>query len=178
MTESTQLSCACGQVRLTVAGRPIVSAECCCNSCRTASATFEGLPGARRVREPNGATRYELYRKDRVRILSGSAHIREFRLKPNSHTRRVVAACCNTPLFTELESGHWLSLYGRLWPAGTLPPLEMRTMTSDLPDPSVLANDIPNAREYTGSFMWKLLTAWIAMGFRSPKIAVAGKLEV
>lgn len=173
----TELACACGQVRIEVTGRPIVSAECCCNSCRRASTTFEALPGARPVREPNGTTRYELFRKDRVRIVSGAGQLREFRLKPNAHTRRVVAACCNTPLFTEFESGHWLSMYGRLWPAGTLPPLQVRTMAGDLPDPSVLPGDVPNARAHTGSFMWKLLGAWVAMGFRVPKVEVAGRLE-
>jgi hypothetical protein len=174
---TTQLTCTCGQVRIEVAGAPIVSVECCCNSCRTAGTKFEALPGARPVLGPHGQTRYELYRKDRVRFVAGTEHFREFRLKPNSHTRRVIAVCCNTPLFTEFQGGHWLSLYGGLWPAGTLPPLEMRTMASDLPDASVLLDDVPNARTQGGVFMWKLLSAWVAMGFRVPKIEVAGQLE-
>ena len=51
------------------------------------------------------------------------------------------------------------------------------TMAGDLPDLSILPDDVPNARAHTGSFMWKLLTAWVAMGFRVPKIEVAGRLN-
>lgn len=176
MASETHLSCSCGLVRLELTGPSIISAECCCTSCRTAGERLERLPGARPVRGPFGATRYELYRKDRVRFASGGEHLREFRLTPDSRTRRVVAACCNTPLFTEFQGGHWLSLYGALWPAGTLPPLQMRTMTSDLPDVSVLPDDVPNLKRQNGTFFGKLLLAWVAMGFRVPSIAVAGKL--
>ena len=68
MSTTQDLSCACGHVRLTVTDAPILSAECCCDSCRDAAARFEQLPGARPIREPHGSIRYELYRKDRVRF--------------------------------------------------------------------------------------------------------------
>lgn len=177
MTQTTGLSCACGEVRIEVEGSHIMSAECCCNSCREAGARIGALPGAEPVVDDKGATRFEIYRKDRVRFSAGAEQLKEFRLKPESKTCRVVAACCNTPLFLEFQSGHWLSLYGGLWPAGALPPLEMRTMAMDLPDASVLPADVPNARRQSASFMWKLLGAWIAMGFRSPKIEVNGAIS-
>ena len=177
MNKATELSCACGQVRLEVEGTPIVTVECCCNSCRAAGARFQALPSAPSILSPNGCTRFVLYRKDRVRFVQGSANLKEFRLKPESKTRRVVATCCNTPVFAEFQNGHWLSLYGCLWPAGTLPALEMRTMTMDLPAGTALPDDVPNARRQSVSFFVKLLSAWIAMGFRSPKIAVNGELR-
>jgi hypothetical protein len=174
MTQTTQLSCACGQALLKVEGAPIISAECCCNSCRSAGAILQTLTSAPPILEPSGATRLVLYRKDRVRFVRGAALLKEYRLTPNSKTRRVVAACCNTPVFLEFQKGHWLSLYGCLWPDGSLPPLEMRTMTMDLPTGTTLPDDVPNARRQTFSFFVKLLSAWIAMGFRSPKVAVNG----
>ena len=158
-------------------GNPIVTVECCCNSCRAAGARFQALPSAPSILSPNGGTRFVLYRKDRIRFVQGSANLKEFRLKPESKTRRVVAICCNTPVFAEFQNGHWLSLYGCLWPAGTLPALEMRTMTMDLPAGTALPDDVPNARRQSVSFFVKLLSAWIAMGFRSPKIAVNGELR-
>jgi hypothetical protein len=140
---------------------------------------MQTLPAAPAVLETNGATRFVLYRKDRVRFLKGTHLLKEFRLTPEAKTRRVVATCCNTPVFLEFTNGHWLSLYGGLWPAGTLPPLEMRTMTSDLPAGSALPADVPNGKRQSFSFFVKLLGAWIAMGFRSPKIAfVNGELQV
>jgi hypothetical protein len=177
MTQITQLACACGQVRLHVQNAPIVNAECLCDSCRRAGARLQALPGAPPVLEANGGTRFVLYRKDRVQVIAGVDRLKEFRLTPEAKTRRVVAACCNTPVFLEFEAGHWLSLYGHLWPEGTLPPLDMRTMASDLADASVLADDVPNYKRQSFRFFAKLLGAWIAMGFRSPKIAVNGEIH-
>jgi len=177
MSRTTALSCACGQFRLEVEGAPIVNAECCCNSCRAAGARFQALPSAPTILLPSGATRFVLQRKDRLRFVRGSENLREFRLTPESKTRRVVAGCCNTPVFAEFQGGHWLSLYGCLWPAGTLPALDLRTMTMDLPAGTVLPADVPNAARHTVSFYLKLLGAWVAMGFRSPKIAVDGELR-
>lgn len=179
MTHVTRLACACGQVQLEVDRAPIVSTECHCNSCRAAGAKLQTLPAAPPILEPNGGTRFVLYRKDRVRFLQGAERLKELRLIPGAKTRRVVATCCNTPIFLEFQNGHWLSLYGCLWPQGKLPPLELRTMTGDLPDASALADDVPNGKRQSFSFFARLVGAWIAMGFRSPKIRVVhGEIHV
>ena len=147
MNGVTGIGCACGQVRLEVAGRPLIVAECCCNSCRDGAARMAaGLPRAPQVANGHGGTHYVLYRKDRVRLLSGVEHLHGFRLTPEAPTRRVVATCCDTPVFVEFKGGHWLSLYGS--PAGAWP---------------------------AAGFYGRLLTAWIAMGFRVPKVEIAGE---
>jgi hypothetical protein len=174
MADTTQLACACGQVRLEVAGSPIIAAECHCTSCRTAGGKIEALPDAQPVLEANGGTRYVLYRKDRVRVLQGAELLKEFRLTPKSPTRRVVASCCNTPVFTEFQHGHWLSLYRQLWPAGAAPRPEIRTMVSDRIDMPALDASIPNLKTQSGMFFVRLLGAWMAMGFRTPKVTVGG----
>ena len=43
-------------------------------------------------------------------------------------------------------------------------------MTKDLPEGIVLPNDVPNPKRHTPGFMLKLMGAWVAMGFRTPKI--------
>lgn len=63
-------------------------------------------------------------------------------------------------------------------PGGTRPAVEIRTMVSDLTDASNLPNDIPNMKTHTMSFYMKILGAWIKMGFKNPKITVAGKIDV
>jgi hypothetical protein len=176
---TTRLACACGRVALEVERAPILSAECCCTSCRTAGVRLQNLPGAKPLLGRHGVTRFVLYRKDRVRFLTGADLLAELRLTRNAATRRVVATCCNTPVFLDFEKGHWLSLYGGLWPLGTLPPLEMRTMASDLPDASVLPDDVPNSRRQSLGFFAKLLGAWAAMGFRTPQLPrIERELEV
>jgi hypothetical protein len=130
----TPLPCACGQSALQVHGTPLINAECLCTDCQNAGAFLQSLPGAKPVLDHHGATRFVLYRKDRVCCVKGAELLRAHRLSKNASTRRVVARCCNTPMFLDFSGGHWLSIYGGLWPAGTLPALDLRTMTRSKPE--------------------------------------------
>lgn len=160
-------ACACGEVRFETVGAPILTAICCCESCQTASHLFE-LAGALPVLNSEGGTGFILQRKDRLRCAQGAGRLQDHRLKPDSPTRRVLASCCNTPMFLEFTKGHWLSLYRDRF-ADDAPPPEMRVMTGDLPKGVRLSDDMPNYASHSGRFMWKLLSAWAAMGFRVPK---------
>lgn len=178
MTERFPLTCACGAVEMEVSGAPFLSTECLCTSCRTSAEVMEALPGAPRLRAASGGTRTEMYRKDRVRCTKGAEHLREFRLNKQTKTRRVVATCCNTPVFLDFTEGHWIDLYAPLWRERPLPPLEMRTMASDLPDASGLPNDVPNHKTHSAGFFVRLIGAWAAMGFKRPRIDyVSGVLD-
>ena len=46
----------------------------------------------------------------------GAEYLEEWRLKPNSPTRRVVATCCNSAMFLDFTKGHWLSMYRNRFP--------------------------------------------------------------
>ncbi len=72
-------------------------------------------------------------------------------------------------MFLEMKGGHWLSMYRNRFPKSA-PPLEMRVMTRDRRAGVELAPDLPNFASHSVKFMWKLLTAWIAMGFRAPRV--------
>ena len=174
MAEAHTLSCTCGQVQLTARQSPIIVTECHCNSCRSAGAVLQTLPGATSVLDANGGTPFVLYRKDRIGFPKGSDLLAEYRLSPDAPTRRVVASCCNTALFLEFEHGHWLSIYGHLWPQGTMPGIEVRTMTGDRAGGPALGSEIPSGKLATAGFYARLLGAWIAMGFKQPKIRVGG----
>lgn len=170
MPEHIDLSCACGKLQLQLEGAPILCAECHCTSCRTAGEQLQALNLARPMLEPNGGTRFVLYRKDRIHFRAGTDALREHRLSARSKTRRLVATCCNSPVCLEFQGGHWLSLYSSLWPESIRPAIEMRTMISDLPDASKLPHDVPNAKRQSLAFFRKLLGAWVAMGFRAPRL--------
>ena len=178
MSDTAQIQCACGQTRLEVMGKPIASVECCCSSCRQAGARMQTLDGAPPVMTDYDATPFVMYRKDRVAFLAGEDQLKSFRVSPVATSERVIATCCNTPVYLKFKGGHWLSLYGTLWPKGTMPPAEMRTMTSDLPDGAILPNDIPNAKKQSLGFFVKLFGAWVAMGFRNPKTPETGEINV
>jgi hypothetical protein len=178
MTQITELQCACGRVRITVDREPVLSVECCCTSCRTAGGAMERLPGAPRIVGPNGTTHVVLYRKDRIHFTKGTELLKEYRLTPESPTRRIVAICCNTAIGLDFTKGHWLSFYSCLWSAHTLPPVQMRMMTSDALEGTILSDNVPNHERYAFSFFAKLMSAWVAMGFKMPKIGVNGTLQV
>lgn len=168
---TTQLACTCGKVRLDAGGAPIITTECHCNSCREAGALLAALEGAPASISQNGGTPFVMMRKDRVHFVAGTEHLKAYSL-PGSSTRRAVATCCNTPVFLEFKGGHWLSLYKCIWPEDAMPPIELRTMTSDLADPAMLDDTIPGGKRQSLGFYAKLLAAWIAMGFRSPRVEV------
>lgn len=178
MSGPIDIACACEGTRLEVSGPPIIVTECVCDSCRAAAARLAKLPGAKDMRTRHGATSSALYRKDRVRIVSGAGHLGEFRLTADAGTRRVVATCCNTPIFMEMKGAHWLDLYLHLWPETVRPHAIVRTMVGDLPDPSALPTDIPNLKTQSARFYAKLLWAWVAMGFQSPKSVAVERIDV
>ena len=172
---NVSVTCRCGKVTFEATGDPIVCATCYCASCQKAGRNFEQLPGAPAVLDANGGTEFVLYRKDRVCCSKGAEFLTEYRLSPDSPTRRVIAKCCNSMMFLDMTKGHWLSI-NRDRLVGTAPRLEMRVMTKYRPAGVELANDLPNFATHSGKFMWKLIAAWIAMGFRTPKIPY-GKAE-
>lgn len=130
------------------------------------SARAAGRP----VLDADGGTAFVLQRKDRVACVKGAEHLKEFRLMPASPTRRVIATCCNSPMFLEFTSGHWLSIYSDRLAPEDRPAVEMRTMTADRRAGVEFNDALPSYRKHSGRFMWRLLTAWAAMGFRAPKL--------
>jgi len=167
-SNTQEISCACGATRFVCTGSPIIASECYCESCRKAGAVFEGLPGTPRVLEPTCGTQYVLFRKDRIAPSAGTEHLREFRLTPSSSTRRVVARCCNSPIFLDFAQGHWFSVYARRFPAGTAPAMEERTMLRDMPPGFAPPPDARNSKRQSPRFFGRLFAAWAAMGFRTP----------
>ena len=163
--------CQCGKVKLEAVGRPILTGSCYCTSCQEAGRRFEQLASAPPVLNPDGGTDFVLYRKDRVQCVTGQEYLEEHRLRPDSPTRRVVAACCNSAVFLDFTRGHWLTIYRDRFPTGA-PPLEMRVMTKERRDGIELADDLPNYDGHSGKFMLKLVAAWIAMRFRRPEITL------
>ena len=162
--------CDCGSVRIEASGEPFLNVDCHCESCRKAAAGFRELPGAPTVLNANGGTPFSMYRKDRVRFAEGSFLLEDHRLTPTAKTRRVLSTCCSSPMFLEFSGGHWLSMYrNRIAGAG---PAEMRVMTGDQRGGDALPDDLPSYKTHSPKFWWRLVSAWVAMGFRVPKVPV------
>lgn len=161
--------CACGKLRFETIGAPILCVVCHCASCLEAGRRFQERPSAPRVLNTEGGTEFAMFRKDRLRWLEGDSQLRSHRLTPSAGTRRVLAACCDSPIFLEFKGGHWLSVYrDRLGSAA--PPIEMRVMTRDRVEGEALGGNVPSYSAHSPSFMWRLFSAWVAMGFRAPQL--------
>jgi hypothetical protein len=173
----TDLTCTCGTVHLRVTGAPIIATTCYCNSCRTAGDRLAALPVRPPMVDGTGGTAFRLYRKDRAAITAGKDQLAGFRLSPDAKTRRIVATCCNTPLFLEFSGGHWLSLYNGLWADGGFRP-DILTQTKDAPDKARLPHAVPHGAGATARFFARLLGAWAAMGFRAPDPGIDRRLEL
>lgn len=177
MHTNQTLACACGQFHVEVEGTPFITAQCHCQSCRSAAERLATLPPAFALTDASGGVPYILYRKDRVRFPDGTAGLAEFRLSADAPTRRVLTTCCNTPVFTEFQGGHWLSLFAGLWPETQRPKMQIRTQTADAANPAALDDSLPAGAMTTAGFYAKLLGVWIAMGFKVPRIDVPGKIS-
>ncbi len=140
----------CGATALATVGAPISVAICHCESCKVATRRLEQELGVAPILGTAGGVDYALFRKDRVSLLRGMSNLVDHRLTENAPTRRVIATCCNSPMFLDFKPGFWVSLY-----------------RSSLPD----AAPAPEMRTYTARFFLKLLGAWAAMGFRRPKLS-------
>jgi hypothetical protein len=160
---SVTASCACERVAFEATGSPIACAVCHCKDCEEGSRQIEALPNARPVREADGGTAYILFRKDRFVCTGGAPLLKSYKISQRSATSRVVATCCNSPMFLGFDDArHWVSAYrGRFH--GDVPPLQMRICTKFRAASGALPKDLPNYSTFPLGFMVKLLGAKIAM---------------
>ena len=136
-------ACACGKVRLSARGTPIVNGACHCSDCQAGARLMEGA-GAR------------------LDWLEGREMVRGFKLKPDAPPTRYMTTCCNTVIFLKYGPGWWTSVYrGRFGDAA--PPLEMRNKTAYALSPETLPRDAPAFRNFPMRMVWRLLSARVAM---------------
>lgn len=155
--------CKCHAVKIELTGSPILANICHCDTCQRGSAQIEQLPGAPQILDPYGGTPYVLYRKDRVKLLQGRELLLDQRIEGGENTRRVVASCCNSPLFLDFGPGHWVCIYQQRFDA-PVPTARMRIQTRFMPSGRLPEDGIPLHRGFPFGMIVKLLASRIAMG--------------
>ena len=160
------INCVCGQVAVVAVGAPIASVVCYCDDCQEGARLIQSLPNAVPIQEPDGGTAYLAYRKDRVRVLRGESLLRPLKIRESSATNRVIATCCNTPLFLNFDDGkHWVDLYRSRCHDGVLP-VQMRICTKFKPKGCTIPTDARQHPRYPVSLLMKLALAKAAMVLR------------
>lgn len=164
LPEKRTIGCACGKVQIEVSGSPFMVNICHCDDCQRGSAQLEQLSDAPKILDSYGGTPYVLYRKDRVSISSGREHLADQRIDGEDNTRRVVASCCNSPLFLDFEPGHWIALYQQRFD-DPVPSARMRIQTRYMAPGAQPGDGLPLHAGFPSSMMVKLLATRLAMGF-------------
>jgi hypothetical protein len=160
-------SCACGRVRLRLAGAPILSAACCCADCQAAGRLIEARPNAAPIRDAFGGTPYLIYRDDRFACVAGEDALEGIKLSPGAPTTRYVAACCNSGMYLKHAPGWWTSVY-RARVADDPPPVQLRNKTADLPAGVTLPRDVPAYPGFPFKLIRRLLLARLGMMLARP----------
>ena len=106
--------CECGAVCLEILGTSMMSVVCDWPSCRTAGREFDARSRVAPFVDISGGTPVVLWRKDRVNCLRGCERLKAYRLTAESLSRRMVASCCETPMFGDFTEGFWISILS--WP--------------------------------------------------------------
>lgn len=164
-----KIFCNCSKVEIQVFGKPILANICHCDDCQKGSLQIEDLHGAPKILDQNGGTSYVLYRKDRVRFIKGKKYLKETRIDKEIRTRRVIAACCNSPMFLDFEPGHWISLYHQQFHFPE-PNIEMHVQTRFVPINRKIEGHIPKYNAFPLKMMMKLIIARIHMMFSKTSI--------
>lgn len=158
----TIVRCACGEVEIQLVGKPILTTICHCDDCQRASAELELFPNAPKVLDKANGTAYVMYRRDRVNCIKGDSILLDHRIEGEQLTKRVIASCCNSPMYLDFEEGHWLSLFRDRFGAFA-PRVQMRTQTKYVKDSLVIPKDVPQFQAYSLGFVFGLISSKIAM---------------
>ena len=159
--------CACGRVRLKLAGAPILSAACCCADCQAAGRLIEARPHAAPIRDAYGGTPYLIYRDDRFACVAGEDALEGVKLSDAATTTRYVATCCNSGMYLKHGPGWWVSVY-RARVADDPPPIALRNKVASLPAGVTVPADIPAYPGFPPQLILRLLAARLAMMFARP----------
>jgi hypothetical protein len=157
-----EASCACGRVRLKLAGAPILSAACCCTDCQAGGRLIEARPGAAPIRDEFGGTPYLIYRDDRFACVAGADALEGIKLSESAPTTRYVATCCNSGMYLKHGPGWWTSVY-RARIADDPPAVQLRNKVASLPPGVTLPGDIPAYPGFPLKLIAGLLSARLAM---------------
>lgn len=152
-------TCSCGQVIVRLDGPHIYCAACHCDDCQAAAHELEKLPTPEPVMDQFGGTHYVLHRRDRYVILQGSERLEPYKLRPDSPTRRMVARCCNSPMFAAFDNAqHWISVYRSRIERGA-PQLQSRIATKYSEHPEALSNDVPAFKTFPIKLVMRIILA-------------------
>lgn len=149
--------CSCGRVSIALDGDHIYCTACHCDDCQAAARGFDALPSPQPTMDAFGGTHYVLHRKDRYTIVSGDELLDPRRLRERTPTRRMLASCCNSPMFLAFDNAqHWITVYRARFSEDP-PALQSRIAMKFANHAGDAPDDVPSYRTFPIALIGRLL---------------------
>jgi hypothetical protein len=157
--------CRCGAVEVDTWAPPFIVAACYCDDCQAAALQLASSEDP--VTTADGGSEFMLFRRDRIACGKGAEHLHAMRLREDTMTRRMVAACCTTPMYMAFDDKRpWVSAYRARFDHA--PPVEMRICTRFRSTASPLDEALPSYPGYPAAMAIRLVVAAVQMLFSRP----------
>ena len=160
--------CRCGAVEIGAWAGPIMVATCYCDDCQAAAQRIAASAPSAPPVSADGGTEFMAFRRDRIACIRGAQNLEVMKLTPASKTRRMIAACCGTPMYVGFEDRRpWVSAHRATFGADA-PPVEMRICTRFRRSDDPVKDGLPSHPGYPPVMILRILAAWPRMLFSRP----------
>lgn len=166
-----RFQCACGRTAYEGRGLPIATVACYCNDCQAAGLAIDALPNGRGGVAADGGMVSSIFRKDRVRCVSGRELLIDHKLRAESETIREIASCCNSNVATRFDNQTPIVTLRTFAQKAQRAP-DMCVYTKHAPDPQQISHAAPRYSAVPVRLIVKVIAASIALSLaRRPSSA-------
>jgi hypothetical protein len=160
--------CRCGAVEVGAWGAPIVVTACYCDDCQAAAERLAASVHSAPAASGDGGTEFMVFRRDQLACTRGADRLQAMRLTDGSKTRRMIAACCATPMYLAFDDKRpWASAFRASFGVDA-PPVEMRICTRFRRSAAKAEDGLPSHPGYPPTMFLRILAAWPLMLFSRP----------
>jgi hypothetical protein len=160
--------CRCGAVELGAWGEPIIVATCYCDDCQAAAQRLVDSTNQAPPVTADGGSEFMVFRRDRIACTRGAENLKVMKLTDASKTRRMLAACCTTPMYVGFEDKRpWVSAY-RAGFGADAPPVEMRICTRFKRSDGQANDSLRSHPGYPPAMPFRILAVWPLVLFSRP----------
>lgn len=113
-----------------------------------------------------------MFRRDRFICTKGAERLQALRLTDATKTRRMIAGCCQTPMYAAFDDKRpWVSAYRAPFGDGA-PPVEMRICTRFRTAGAASGDPVPSHLGYPPAMVVRILGAAVGSMFARPPAAL------
>jgi hypothetical protein len=139
---------------------------CYCNDCQAAGRAIDAWPNGRGGVAADGGMVSSIFRKDRVRCVSGRELLVDHKLRADSATIREIASCCNSSVATRFDNQTPIVTLRTYAQETRLTP-DMCVYTKHAPDAQQIKHTAPRYRAIPLKLIVKVMAASLALALNA-----------